>query len=102
MTSPQLPIQALFVLAQMQERLEQLRGHQLTAHAFSAWALEQAGLFTALPSRYEQVLRDLLNRLEAGASFREESCSFSQSELHESLQLWLDKACQVLEAPAGP
>jgi len=30
--------------------------------------------------------------------FSEESCSFSQSELLDSLSLWLDKAQRLLEA----
>ena len=51
-----------------------------------------------LPPRFAQVLGDLLDRLQAGALFGEESCSFSQKDLHASLHLWLDKAQARLDA----
>ena len=44
------------------------------------------------------MLSDLLDSLESSALFTEESCSFSQRELHDSLGLWLDKARAQLEA----
>jgi hypothetical protein len=43
------------------------------------------------------VLLQLLDRLESSALFTEESCSFSQSDLLGSLQMWLDKARGQLE-----
>jgi hypothetical protein len=46
----------------------------------------------ALPPRYAEVLQRLLDRLEASALFTEESCSFSQRELLDALQQWIDKA----------
>ncbi|MEA3394109.1 MAG: hypothetical protein U9R55_05705 [Pseudomonadota bacterium] len=49
-----------------------------------------------LPPRYADVLHQLLDRLESSALFAEESCSFSQQDLLDSLQLWLDKASQQL------
>lgn len=52
----------------------------------------------ALPPRYRQVAEDLLGRLEAGSLFMEESCSFSQKDLTDSLATWLDKAQQTLAA----
>ena len=39
-----------------------------------------------------EVLNQLLDRLESSALFSEESCSFSQRDLLDSLQTWLDKA----------
>jgi hypothetical protein len=41
-----------------------------------------------------------LDRLESSALFSEESCSFSHSELLDSLNLWLDKAEQKLPPSA--
>ena len=38
------------------------------------------------------MLLQLLDRLEASALFDEESCSFSQKDLVDSLKLWVDKA----------
>ena len=57
-----------------------------------------------LPPRFAQVLGGLLDRLEAGALFSEESCSFSQKDLLESLRMWLDKAVEKTATSArhGP
>ncbi|MBS0428777.1 MAG: hypothetical protein JSR41_15980 [Proteobacteria bacterium] len=49
-------------------------------------------LLDALPLRYREVLLNLLDRLESSALFSEESCSFSQKDLLDSLQMWVDKA----------
>jgi len=38
------------------------------------------------------VLHQLMDRLESSALFSEESCSFSQRDLIDSLQMWADKA----------
>jgi hypothetical protein len=38
------------------------------------------------------VLLNLLDRLESSALFSEESCSFSQKDLLDNLQVWVDKA----------
>lgn len=84
-------------IATMQQQLSQLRQGQLSANHLSEWARAQTVLLQSLPPRFNQVLQDLLNRLEAGALFTEESCSFSQREIINSLQLWLDKASDRLE-----
>jgi len=76
----------------MQERLTQLRAGQLRPSDWSEWAGGQTALLAQLPPQFGVVLNDLLNRLEAGALFSEESCSFSQKDILDSLQLWLDKA----------
>ncbi len=49
-------------------------------------------LLAALPPRYAEVLLNLLDRLESSALFSEESCSFSQKDLLDNLQVWADKA----------
>jgi hypothetical protein len=72
--------------------LQQLRGDTLGVAAFSQLAQQQHSLAAALPGRFGEVLSQLLNRLESSALFTEESCSFSQKDLLDSLQLWLDKA----------
>ena len=46
----------------------------------------------ALPEKFGEVLGNLLDRIEASALFSEESCSFSQRDLLDSLQLWAEKA----------
>jgi exonuclease VII small subunit len=50
----------------------------------------------ALPEPFQTVLDDILDRMESGALFTEESCSFSQSQLQAQLELWLEKAVQKL------
>lgn len=79
-------------LQNLQDDLHALREQRISNHAFSAAARGHAVLLAALPPRYGEVLLGLLDRLEAGALFTEESCSFSHKELVESLQLWADKA----------
>lgn len=76
----------------LQSALQQLRGDALSVADFSRIAMQQQSLEEALPERFGEVLSQLLNRLESSALFTEESCSFSQKELLDSLQLWLDKA----------
>lgn len=72
--------------------LQQLRGGTLGAAAFSHLAHNQPELLAALPPQFATVLQQLLDRLESGALFSEESCSFSQKDLLDSLQQWLDHA----------
>ncbi|SFU41081.1 hypothetical protein SAMN05216350_101819 [Polaromonas sp. YR568] len=72
--------------------LQQLRSDTLGAAAFSQLAAQQHILAAALPGRFNDVLSQLLNGLESSALFSEESCSFSQKDLLDSLQLWVDKA----------
>ena len=92
--------QALAQLQTLQDALDQLRGETLGAALFAELAQAQQGLLAALPERFEEVLMQLLNRLESSALFTDESCSFSRNDLLDSLQLWLDKAGQTLQAQA--
>lgn len=81
--------------------LQQLRGDALGIPAFSRLAQNQPALHAALAPRYAEVLQQLLDRLESSALFSEESCSFSQKELLDSLQMWLDQAQRQLDKPAS-
>ncbi len=85
-------------LAALQAQLQALRSGACSPAEFSRQARAHAAVLAALPPRYAEVLHGLLDRLESSALFAEESCSFSQRELHDSLQLWLDKAAQQLRA----
>jgi len=84
-------------LQTLRSAFERLRSGELMAHAFTEQAASLNALFAALPPRFQEVWQDLITRLESGALFDAESCSFSQSDLHESLQLWLDKAQNRLD-----
>jgi hypothetical protein len=77
-------------------QLAQIRSDQLLASAFVQAARAHTELLQALPEKYSTVYHDLLDRLESGALFSEESCSFSQRDLLDSLALWADKAKAVL------
>jgi hypothetical protein len=78
-------------LHQMKAALRQCQqGQWPLATLTRQWRADAALL--PLPARFGQVLGDLLDRLEAGALFSEESCSFSQKDLLDNLQVWADKA----------
>jgi hypothetical protein len=83
-------------LEALQAALWALAESRVTAASFSALAEKQVTLLAALPPRYTEVLTQLLTRLESSALFTEESCSFSHKDLVDSLQLWLDKARELL------
>jgi hypothetical protein len=90
-------------LGLVSDALQQLRDDSLGVAAFSQLAQNQSALLSALPARYAEVLQQLLNRLESSALFTEESCSFSQRELLDSLQTWLDAArVQLDKAKTAP
>ena len=86
------PTNAKQELAALQHSLQQLRQGHLSVHQLTEQAHRLQCLHTELPERFVTVLHGLLNRLESSALFSEESCSFSQVDLLDSLQMWLDKA----------
>jgi len=84
----------------LQSALNDLRSGASSVQAFSQMGRQQDALLQALPPQFAPVWHSLLDRLESSALFSEESCSFSHSELLDSLKLWLDKASQQL--PPSP
>jgi len=84
-------------LDQLHHALEQLRDGSLQTRDFCHQARAQEVLLGALPERYQTVWLGLIDRMESSALFTEESCSFSQTELIDSLSIWLDKAQRLLE-----
>lgn len=78
----------------LQAALAPLRTGPQQLRAFVDLARSQSALLNTLPPRYAEVLHGLVDRLESSALFSEESCSFSQHDLLDSLQLWIDKARQ--------
>ncbi len=77
------------------------RGDMPLAELTGLWRAQAAQL-TTLPPRFAAVLDQLLMPIESGSLFTEESCSFSQHDLLQSLEHWLNRARSVLEAPSGP
>jgi hypothetical protein len=53
----------------------------------------------ALPPKYGEVLAEITDRIESSALFDEESCSYSQSDLLEALEVWARKAQDKLRKP---
>lgn len=81
----------------MQASLNALGQKQIGIGEFcQAWRAQQS-LLADLPPRFAEVMEDLLSRLEAGSLFTEESCSFSQTDLHATLSIWLAKANERLQ-----
>ena len=85
------------LLQPVHDALEAFSKGTLTASALSDTTRAQADLLAALPPRYTEVLHGLLDRLESSALFSEESCSFSQKDLVDSLRLWVDKARELFD-----
>ena len=91
---------ALSSLQTLREALAALRSDALSVAAFCQTARHQAALFGALPPKFEEVWLNVVDRLESSALFSEESCSFSQVNLLDSLAQVLDKAHAKLSASA--
>ena len=72
-------------------------GDLAQAEMIQQWRSGAASL--PLPDKFGVVLGDLLDRIEASALFSGESCSFSQKDLFDNLQLWADKARAKLSNP---
>jgi hypothetical protein len=85
------------LLQPLEEALLTLRSDPLQCAAFCRLARGQETLLALLPARYAEVWLGLVDRLESSALFAEESCSFSQRDLIDSLQMWLDKAAGQLQ-----
>ncbi|SDI05588.1 hypothetical protein [Variovorax sp. OV700] len=79
-------------LEDLGSRIAALQSGSGSASVLSNEARASADLLGALPPRYAEVLLNLLDRLESSALFSEESCSFSQKDLLDNLQVWVDKA----------
>jgi hypothetical protein len=88
--SAQLQLQALT------QALHRLRSEPGRTQQFVQMARSQTALTGALLPRYQEVLQQLLDRLESSVLFSEESCSFSQKGLLDSLQLWTEKTAVYL------
>jgi hypothetical protein len=91
---------ALETLDRMNTALAQSQNGQLPqSEMIRLWRALAPSL--ALPTRFDEVLHPLLDRIEASVLFSEESCSFSQKDLLASLQMWADKARLRLSSPSA-
>ena len=83
-------------LQALNEHLQQVLAGQLLSNTLVQTARGSHALVSALPEKYKLVLDDILDRLESSALFSEESCSFSQRDLLDSVKLWAEKAGKQL------
>ena len=82
---------AIATLTHMTEQLQACQQGTLSVTELTASWRNKADQLD-LPARFGEVLGNVLERLESGALFSEESCSFSQKDLLASLQVWAEKA----------
>jgi hypothetical protein len=85
-------------LAALQAGLTHFAAGRIDAVSLAKVCRGNADITTQLPDAFATVLDDIVIRLESGALFSEESCSFSQGDLVNELQIWLEKAQQKLAA----
>ncbi len=78
--------------ASLAASLAAFRSGHLPADPLAATWRAAAAAWPGLPPRYAAVLEKLLAPLEASAMFSEESCSFSRSDLADTLGQWLQHA----------
>ena len=83
-------------LSQLRNSLASFSAHQISVQELCKVWRGQTELLGKLPTRYGNVMEDVLSRLEAGSLFTEESCSFSQGDLIAHLEVWLDKASTLI------
>ena len=86
-------------LTLLRQALADVRADASMNRLFIQTAREQTALFAELPPNFEKVWSELLDRLESSALFSEESCSFSQTDLLDSLAMVLDKVAQRMKSP---
>jgi hypothetical protein len=94
--------QGIDLLDDFEGQLSLARAGQISLAQFCDWARGQTPLTHLLPAAFDTVLGNLLDRLESSALFAEESCSFSQTDLWDSLQMWVDKGRTRLTAVPAP
>jgi hypothetical protein len=90
---------ALEQLSDIKTKLAKLQAGEIRTTELTDAARGATGLLSSLPPQFEQVLLNILDRLESSALFTEESCSFSQSGLLENLGVWIEKAQLRVNAP---
>ena len=89
---------ALEQLTDIQVKLGALKAGQIRTTELTDAARGASDLLSSLPPKFEDVLHNILDRLESSALFTEESCSFSQTGLLENLGVWIEKASLRLQA----
>ena len=87
-------------LANLTQELEAVRTGQADGAAMVRSLRTAPDLLAALTPRHRNALDEILNRMESGSLFSEESCSFSQNELRDALAQWLAHAAAYLTRSA--
>jgi hypothetical protein len=79
----------------LQRDLRAARAGELDMGTF-ARRLRGLILPAALPPKFGEVLLNIADRMESSALFDDDSCSFSQSDLLDALEVWAQKAQEKL------
>jgi exonuclease VII small subunit len=85
-------------LLALQSALSEFAAGSISANQVAQACRKAKSDVEKLPAAYGRVLDDIADRLESGAMFSEESCSFSQNDLINELSTWLAKAQEKLAA----
>jgi hypothetical protein len=83
---------ALEQLKVIKTKFAQFQANEIRSTELADAARAALVLLSSLPPQFGEVLNNILDRLESSALFTEESCSFSQTGLLESLEVWIEKA----------
>jgi hypothetical protein len=89
-------MQASQHISELRNHVQSLREDRIAVAQFSAFARSPKPWLGDLPPAFSTVWDNLLDRLESAALFSGDSCSFSQTDLLASFDLWLDKAQEKL------
>ena len=90
--------QAFMQLQALHDNLQRYEECAISASELGDQARAAQALLGSLPTRYGQVLLQLLDRLEASTLTAKENCTFSQQELRDHLYGWMQKAKEYLHA----
>lgn len=87
------------VIDALRQSLVGLKNDPMKIDAFLAlWRTDAQAVAAQLPPRFNEVLGDLLTRLESSRLFAGDACAFSRDDLLDTFALWLDKAQARLAA----
>lgn len=83
-------------VAALIRELDAVRAGRLDSNSVVKTLRDAHELAAALTPRHARALDEILTRMESGSLFSEESCSFSQHDLHDALAAWLTHAADHL------
>ena len=83
---------SVVALERLKNVLSKFKAGECSSAELVAACRGETELLALLPPAFAEVMEGTLQRLESSGLFAEESCSFSQQGLIESIDLWIQKA----------